>query len=232
MNPAPDRPDRCAEDVAAYALGALEAAEAEAFRAHLRTCPVCPSELAAFRQVVDELAAGAPVRPAPRQLRRRVMRAVADEPRLDAAARRARQDRNRPWIRVPRPGLTLPGAGLVAAAIAVIVVLATGSGGSSRTYAARVVGSGTAAVHVSGDHGQLVVHDFAAAPRGEIYEVWLQRGRSYRSTTALFGVTRDGDASVEVPGDLKGVSHILVTAEPAGGTRQPTHPPVIDATLG
>ena len=42
----------CGEDVAAYALGALEPAEAEAFARHLETCAVCRDELEAFQQVI------------------------------------------------------------------------------------------------------------------------------------------------------------------------------------
>ena len=45
----------CGVDVAAYALGALDPAEAEAFRAHLRNCAVCRDELEAFEAVIDTL---------------------------------------------------------------------------------------------------------------------------------------------------------------------------------
>src|ERR1700753_714955 len=69
----------CGGDVAAYALGALDSTEAEAFRHHLQTCSVCQEELTSFRKVVDELpplprgaretaAAPAPAHP-PRRLR-------------------------------------------------------------------------------------------------------------------------------------------------------------------
>ena len=219
----------CAEDVAAYALGALEPIEADAFRRHLTSCPVCPSELASFCQVVDEIAAGVTVETAPRELKRRVMRAVEQEPRLDPVSRR---ERRRPWLQLPRPALAFSGAAAVAA-VAAIVVLAVGSGTSTRTVDAQVTGRGDAAMRVSGNHAQLVVHDFPAAPKGQIYEVWLQHGTGApKPTTALFGVTRNGDAQVAVPGSLHGVSHVLVTAEPAGGTQHPTHAPVINAHLG
>jgi hypothetical protein len=225
-------PGHCGEDVAAYALGALEPAEADAFRRHLQSCPVCPEELAAFQQVVDTIAATTPPRPAPRALRARIMRAVEDEPRLHASSPRRRRS-SRLRVALPRPALTLPAGALALAVAAVAVVLALGSGGSSRTVAAQVTGRGEATVHVSDGHAQLVVHDFPAAPRGHIYEVWLERGSGTpQPTTALFGVTRTGDASVDVPGSLHGVSHVLVTAEPAGGTRVPTTTPVIDARLG
>jgi hypothetical protein len=47
-----------------------------------------------------------------------------------------------------------------------------------------------------------------------------------RPTSALFMV-RSG--SVTIPGGLKGASHVLVTAEPAGGSLVPTSKPVIVA---
>jgi anti-sigma factor RsiW len=55
----------CGSDVAAYALGALEPAEADAFREHLESCVVCAEELPAFLQVATLLSMGAPERSAP-----------------------------------------------------------------------------------------------------------------------------------------------------------------------
>jgi anti-sigma factor RsiW len=45
----------CRDQVAAYALGALEEAERKRFMRHLASCIVCHDELAAFQQVVDLL---------------------------------------------------------------------------------------------------------------------------------------------------------------------------------
>ena len=67
----PPAPHQCGEDVAAYALGALEPAEAERFAAHLGTCTVCRDELESFRSVVDVLPMTAPQFKASSRLRRR-----------------------------------------------------------------------------------------------------------------------------------------------------------------
>ncbi len=49
---------------------------------------------------------------------------------------------------------------------------------------------------------------------------------------ALFSVTAHGDGQVDLPGNLHGVSLVMVTPEPApGGSTAPTHPPVISASL-
>src|SRR5579884_1348648 len=96
-------PHDCGRDLAAYVLGALEPAEAEDFRRHLESCAVCRDEAAAFRQVVDALPMAAPQQPAPRELRRRIMRDVRAEPR--GQARRASPSWPR-WGRlVSRPAL-------------------------------------------------------------------------------------------------------------------------------
>jgi anti-sigma factor RsiW len=217
----------CGGDVAAYALGALDEAEAQTFRAHLQECAVCQDELAAFEQVVNILPGSAPAYRAPRRLRRRVMNAVAEEPRHGRASAPRRRA-------LPRPVLAFGGAFALAVA-AVVVVLAVGSSGppSPRVVNAQVVGSGSASLRVSRDHAELVVHRFQAPPAGQIYEVWLQRGKTGAAipTKALFSVNDAGDAAVDVPGDLHGVTLVMVTREPAGGTQKPTHPPVISAAL-
>jgi hypothetical protein len=75
------------------------------------------------------------------------------------------------------------------------------------------------------------VRGFPAPPEGRVYQVWLKRpGRDPEPTRALFGV-RDGRATVEVPGAVRGVEQILVTDEPRGGSRVPTRAPVVVARL-
>jgi anti-sigma-K factor RskA len=225
----------CGADVAAYALGALEPAEAEAFRRHLESCSVCAHELTSLRQVVDELPVTAPRYRATPQLRRRVLNAVANE------AASTRDDDRRRWRwrwRSPRsrsrPGLASGAIAAACAAIAVVVVLLVSGGGSSqRVITAQVSGPGRAVLRVAHGHGQLLIRGMPAPPRGKIYEVWVQhRERPPSPTSALFSVTSAGDGDVDVPGNLRGVSRVMVTPEPAGGSRVPTHAPVIVATLG
>jgi hypothetical protein len=63
---------------------------------------------------------------------------------------------------------------------------------------------------------------------GRIYEVWLKRGsQPPEPTDALFSVTDNGAGTVGVPGDLRGVSQVMVTDEPSGGSTKPTRSPVI-----
>jgi hypothetical protein len=50
-------------------------------------------------------------------------------------------------------------------------------------------------------------------------------------TSALFSTTAAGSGTVDVPGNLHGVTLVMVTPEPAGGSKVPTHPPVLVAQL-
>ena len=87
-------------------------------------------------------------------------------------------------------------------------------------------------MHVTDGRGELVVRKMPAAPATKVYEVWLQRGSARpQPTTALFIPTASGSGSVDVPGDLHGVSRVMVTPEPAGGSPAPTHAPVLIARL-
>jgi anti-sigma-K factor RskA len=220
----------CCGDAAAYLLGALEPSEAERFRRHLEDCVVCRDEHAALRPMVDLLPLSVPQHPAPAELRRRVMRRVRSERVSTAAAAPRRQ-----WghlIRLPRPAL----AGALAAVLAVAVVggLELSGGGSSvRVIRASVTGvRGTAELRISGQRAELIANHLPPPPAGRIYEIWIQRGAGTPSPThALFSVTASGAADVGVPGNLDGVSTIMVTPEPAGGSLVPTHAPVIVARL-
>ncbi len=220
-------------DAAAYVLGALEPAEAEAFRVHLATCVVCRDEVTAFQEVADQLPLTAPPQPAPSGLKTRIMAEVNADARAAApsTSRRARRGRLPSWLAMPSP--VFAAAAAVAVLVLVVGVIALGTSGSAtHVYNASVTWPGSAAVHVTDGRGELVVRKMPAAPATKVYEVWLQRGSARpQPTTALFIPTASGSGSVDVPGDLHGVSRVMVTPEPAGGSPAPTHAPVLIARL-
>jgi anti-sigma-K factor RskA len=222
----------CGHDAAAYALGALESEEAIAFRRHMVGCVVCRDEVAALRGVADALPMAAPQMAAPRSVKRRLMTEVR------ADAKRRRRAAGRRWTRVrpvwPAHGRPAMAAGALLAAIALAVgAVELGSGSGPQLVRATVVGgTGTAVLRLSGGHAELAMQRIPAPPPGRIYEVWLKRGTQAPSpTSALFDVTRSGAGAVDVPGDLHGVSEVLVTPEPLGGSLVPTRAPVIVAPL-
>ena len=218
----------CGADAAAYALGALEPAEADAFREHLESCPVCRDEVAALEGVVQALPMTAPQRPAPPALRRRVLRAARAAPKSDLSRRRPTWSAGQWW----NIGRSVAVATL-ALALAVLVVLAVVSGSSTRVVEARVSGvAGTAQLRVTNERGELIVHHLSAPPAGHIYEVWLKAPQSAPvPADVLFSVTSAGTADLKLPSSLRGIREVMVTPEPDGGSPTPTHSPVILARI-
>lgn len=223
----------CGVDIAAYTLGALEPAEAEALRRHLETCVVCREEVASFQQIVDILPQSASQHDVSEAVRRRVLAEV----RRDARGRE-RHRRRRAWRLLPPFAQSHPAIALgavLAAVVTAVVGLQLGVSASRRSevFAAQVIGSsGSAEVRVTNGHAELVVHHLTRPPAGQIYEVWLARpNREPRPARALFSVITTGDRVVDIPGDLDGIQQLMVTSEPAGGSQVPTHPAVITADL-
>jgi anti-sigma factor RsiW len=224
--------EQLSQDCGAYVLGALEEHEAAALREHIESCALCREEVRRLHAVAEVLGLGVPALDAPPELRRRVLDIVNAEASLFDAAAAAPS-------RLPR---LRPLGGLVGAALALGVVLGAlvlAPGGSvTRVIAASVAPPArwqsarvpVASLHETGTEGQLVVSDLPAAPRGKIYEVWIETGARVRPTDVLFDATSAGAARVAVP-DLRGVSAVLVTAERLGGVRVPTMAPLIAARL-
>ena len=222
----------CGADAAAYVLGALDGAEAEAFRAHIGACAVCRDEVEAFGGVVQALPMAAPQQPLPRGLKRRVMREVRREPKTV----RARQPRMG-WRIAPvwlTPRTTLAGLGALVILAAVGVGLAAPGSDSGRLITAQVSGiAGSAQLKLVDDHGELIVRHLTSPGRGKVYEVWLKAPHAEPApASVLFGVSAGGNADVSLPKSLHGISAVLVTPEPLGGTQVPTHAAVITADLG
>jgi anti-sigma-K factor RskA len=216
-------------DAAAYVLGALELDELQAFRTHLSSCPICRDEVASLQGAADALPLAAPQYQAPRELRHSVMAAVRAEPRADPAPARSRL----PRLQLPRP--VLAGALAVVLAFAVVGVVELAS---SRSSGVRIIpahttlASASAQVRLGDGRSELVVRHLPPPPAGHIYQVWFQRGTATPSpTNALFSVSSSGAGDVGLPGNLRGVSTVMVTPEPDGGSREPTHAPVIVARL-
>ncbi len=215
----------CGGDAAAYALGALDPGEAQSFRRHLERCTICHDEVAAFEQATHVLASAVPQLRVPHGLRRRVMRAVRRESGRRELAPSAR--------RLVLAGTAAAAAAAAAAGWFVVAPQAGDAPGRGRVVQASVVGvRGTAEVRVGPGHAELIVTHMLPPPSNHIYQVWLERAAgTLVPTAALFTVNAAGQGEVAVPGDLRGVDAVLVTPEPAGGSRAPTRAPVIIARM-
>ena len=122
---------------------------------------------------------------------------------------------------------------LVAVAAALGVALLQGGSGGTRLLQARVQSpAGQAELQLSHGRGTLVVRHFPAPAPGHVYEVWLQRASGGPvPTRTLFSVTAHGAADIGLSDSLGGVSAILVTQEPAGGSVVSTQRPLIVAPV-
>ena len=216
------RPPDCGQDAAPYLLGALAHDEARAFVRHMQRCAVCRDEVAALAPVLDALPASAPAKPVPRALRRRVLRGVRAEPKA-TAPRRPR--RIRTLARSAPAGWLALGATMAAAAV--VVQIGTPRP-HERTVPARV---GHAQLRVAGGHGELIVERLPRLPPSRTYELWIQRGSHPPAPSTLFGVTARGTADLGLPTDLQGVTRLLVTVEPHGGSLVPTTRSVIQIVV-
>jgi hypothetical protein len=232
-----DRLERCerAVDAAPYVLGAL--ADAERYRDHLAHCATCQAEVADLKPIVDTLPEGVAPIVAPQELRERIMTTVRAEAQLLRAAGSqadsAPPQRTR-WLDARLNIFAGAVAAAAACALAIVLALGTNSRAPVRVTHGQVVASipgGRAYLRQVGDRAELVVAGMPQPPQGKIYEVWLSRGSAPAPTDALFGVTRSGSASVDVPGNLHGVHEVLVTAEPLGGSTHPTSSPVLSVAV-
>jgi hypothetical protein len=226
--------ERRTQDAAAYVLGALPEHEFESYREHLSGCAECAAEILALQPAADSLALGVVRVEAPVDLRARLMSVVGGEAELLHAA--GHEADLPPRRRVGWRAYLAPALGAAGLAIGALAI-----GGSTNTVTrtqtieAAVATPGyqaTAVLRKSGSHVVLVVTGMPAPPPGRIYEVWLERGtQAPQPTNVLFSVTHAGGGSAAVPGSLEGVSKVLVTAEPLGGSLKPTREPVIVASI-
>jgi anti-sigma-K factor RskA len=223
---------------AAYVLSALEQQEVERYREHLDSCAACSADVARLQPVADSLATSVTHAVASRELRARVMASVRSEAELlhAAGAGADRPEPVRPRWRMRRPQFLIAAVAMGVGLLIGVLAIDTGSHApvthvTSAQLASLPLGA-KAVLRQTGSHAELVVSGVSQPPRGKIYELWLARsGAAPQPTSALFGVTHAGDASVNVPGNLSGVHQVMVTAEPLGGSSHPTSSPIIVATL-
>jgi anti-sigma-K factor RskA len=222
---------RFQDDVGAYLLGALDDTERERFEAHAAVCHVCQDEIDRLRVAADALPRSVEQHDPPAALKQRLM----DEVRLEMPANGTphRAPARRRWrLSMPRVAIAASVAALLLGLGAGLLV-AGGSSGGSKTVAASVDARRVGAAHatlIAAKDGpaELRVMGMPQLRRGQVYEVWLKRGNRIEPG-ALFSVNRNGDGVGAVPGGINGVTAVMVTREPAGGSQQPSEVPVVVA---
>ena len=209
--------DGCEGNAAPYALGALPPDERDRFERHLEHCSVCRDELDSLQVAADHLAAeGAPPARAPKAVRRRVLAQVYEKEE-----------------RRPRVALALSFA-LVAVLLVIVVVRSGPNGGQPpRTLSAQVRPPGShVLVRVGSGRTEISIAGMPQPGTGRIYEVWTKSGAGApKPTSALFGVTRSGEATTAIPIEARSGSEVLISSEPLGGSSSPTRTPIVVARL-
>jgi hypothetical protein len=230
------------EEVAAFAIGGLDPDRVEELEKHLAGCKRCQEEMRWLSPAVQALPEAVERQAPPPALKQRLMAEV----RADAAAeeRRARTEEHREraasrlgigeWLRgLNIGGLTWkPLAGL---ALAILVIAggigyAVGNGGGSggtHTWEVEPGSNGIAAkVVTEEDRGELHLTGVEPLPKGRILEAWVERDGIVEAVPALFAPDHAGRASTTIE-NMKNVSAVMVTREPAGGSKKPTTKPVV-----
>ena len=217
------------DQLAAYALDALDDREREAFEVHLADCGKCRTELVQFRETVGMLADAAEGPAPPAALRERILEV-------------ARQERPSQSVVVLRPRKALR---LTAIAAAAAVVAAIGLGAwaaslsssldaerSARAEEARAaailadadstrISMGERGELVRGPDGEavMVVRNLAPAPEGKTYEAWvIDAGGPVKAGLFEGG----GRQIVLLEEPVAQGAMVAVTLEPEGGSDQPT----------
>jgi anti-sigma-K factor RskA len=236
--------DRWPDEVAAYVLGALDPEEAAAVERHLESCARCQAGLRWAMPAINALPEAVEQVEPPSSLRTKLL----NEAKRDAAARAraAAAEEGGPgarlteWLRGSRsrPLVLSPAFGLLVIAMAVVAIAGyqvgtsgSGDGGSTgsepvTTFKAGKAPGVVAKVLREGDGGgTLRLANVAPLDYNRVLEAWVQRGEKVMPVRALFVPDEEGRATALLP-DMKGVSAVMVTIEPRGGSEEPTSTPI------
>lgn len=209
------------EDLAAHALGALEPGRAAELEQHLEGCERCRAELRWLTPAARALSESVErVEPPPR-LRARLIAEVEADARPAPEPRRSR-------FRWPllRPAIGFAAVALVVAAVLGYAFGGDSGGGGESTIAAGQAPGVTATMVDEGDGGTLRLANVHQLPDGKVLEAWVQRDGEVEAVPALFVPDHEGRASTQLP-PMDGVEAVMVTAEPKGGSEEPTGEPLI-----
>jgi anti-sigma-K factor RskA len=239
MSERPGQPaghDELRDDLAAYALGALEDAEAKRLRAHLEGCEECRHRLRWLEPAVELLPRTVEQLEPPARLRETLLDTVRTE------APEAREPPARParagwWHRlghaVWRPATAVAAAVMLVLGAVAGYLIGEPNGGGTTTFEAQAMPNASqaqGALARDGNSGILRVQGMPELASNQVYEVWVQRHGNLEPSS-LFVPRADHSADAAVPSGLDGADAVLVTKEPRGGSQQPTSSPVLTVQL-
>jgi anti-sigma-K factor RskA len=230
--------NRRSEDIAAYALGALDPAEKAELERHLEGCERCREELRWLEPAVNVLPETVERQEPPRDLRESLMAEVrADARRAEAERARAKGSsrgllpdwlRGGPGRAGPRLAAGFAAAVLLAGAVVGYGIGRDGSGGDppASTLFSRQDSGVVVKMVAEGEGGTLHISHLHQPRPGKVLEAWVLREGEVEAVRALFVPDRHGQAETRIA-DMGGVEEVMVTEEPRGGSEAPTSEPIV-----
>jgi hypothetical protein len=239
--------DRRLEEAVAFALGSLDPDQVDDFKEHLKTCKRCQDELRWLAPAVRALPEAVEPQAPPPGLKVRLMAEVRADVEADARQARAEERREHAaaggglsaWLGGLRVGSLswkpLAGLALVILVVAAGIGYAVGNGGGSsniHTWELKAEENGGIAAKVvrEGDKGEIRLANVEPLPKGKVLEAWVEREGKVEPVPALFAPDKAGNASTMIE-NLEGVSVVMVTREPEGGSKTPSAPPFVTVPL-
>jgi anti-sigma-K factor RskA len=219
----------------AYAVDALDDIERAQFERHLAECAECRAEVASLRSTAALLAETSATAP-PEGLRERVLADIGTVRPLPPAVETGVASRRR-----FRLAPLAAAAALIAAVGAGVIVTQPWDDESSQTqptavdqvlqakdaekYTNAIDGSEATLVRSpSLNQAVLVTKNMAPPPEGKVYELWLDHKRVGMVPAGL--MAGGGEQKILLKGDPATALGAGITVEPAGGSDEPTLPPV------
>ena len=234
--------------IGAYVMDALDDIDRGHFEAHLASCPACVHEVGELRATTTRLGQ-AVAEPPPARLRTQVLRQISDVRQESPRGRKAlpHTTGNR-WDWPSRLTAAAAVLALIAAGTLGVQVVRTQhqlAGAQSQlsrsqpvaqvlsapdariAAGAGVHGVGTATVVTSASLGSgvLTMSGMPGVPSGRTYQAWVI-GASGPRPAGLAGSSGSTSEPLLLR-DLRGVTTVALTVEPAGGSARPTTTPVL-----
>jgi len=219
------------DDAAGYVLRAMSDAEAESYRHHAAECEQCAAKVAELGFVSHALLNAVPQLTAPPDIRNRVMAVVRAEAELLNAAGASADRPPQPARRrldwgIGRLRLLTTGAFaacLIALGVGAGALLRGGPDGQCKTRSASVQrpGGGSGELTVCPSNAKLRFARLESPSANSTYQVWFVKPKDpgHPRPGELF-TPRDGSAAVDVSA-LRSGEVVMVTEEPAGGSKSP-----------
>ena len=228
------------DQMRAYALNIMAAAEAAEVEAHLTTCTICQTELQAYETLMGDLAMAVPQVTPPPNLKAQLLKEIYDVAETAASPSASPAKPQSSWwsnwrIWLQKRPFWQPVLVVVVLALLLISNFQLRQQLEDATRPANfgtVTLSGTEfsadatgimIISADGQHGTLVVQNMPVLSETETYQLWLRKD-DQRIDGGTFDVDEDGYRAhwVQAPEPLGSYETFGVTIEPAGGSPSPT----------